>query len=402
MKIKENLNFTFDNLILDAGVSYIKYQVNPGILEPHGENSVVIPATVSTEEGREVALYSDAKFQISPRFSISGGLRYTLYQFLGPREMYTYEMPEAPTIEQLVGREILDKKIIHQESLLQPRFSARYLLDGSTSTKIGYARTSQYINQISNTDTPTPTSIWQLANQYIPSQLSHNFSIGYFKNFEENIWNTGLEVYYRSIDRLIDYRDFADLVANDHLETELLQGVGKAYGIELSLKKQVGVLHGWLNYTFSRSLRKVEGINNKEWYPSNFDKPHDLSIVTNYQINKRNVISLNFTYSTGRAITIPIDRHPIEGNIVILNYSDRNAFRAPDYHRLDVSYTLGQGFRKSRKFKTSWTFSVYNLYARRNAFSVFVVGENLFTPKIRRLSVLGNAFPSLTFNFELL
>ncbi|NND35047.1 MAG: TonB-dependent receptor [Saprospiraceae bacterium] len=402
IKIKENLNFSFDNLTLDAGISLINYQVNPGTVVPQGETSSVIPASVLEEEAREIAVYSDAIFKVTPRFSISGGLRFTIYQFLGPREMYEYLNPAKPMLEEISGRNFLDEKIIHEESLLQPRFSARYLFDAQTSVKIGYARTSQYINQISNNDTPTPTSIWQLSNQYIPSQLSHNFSLGYFKNFKENIWNTGLELYYRHIDRLIDYRDFADLIANDHLETELLTGKGQAYGVELSLKKQVGVLHGWLNYTWSRSLRKIAGINRQTWYPSNFDKPHDLSLVTNYQINKRNVISLYFTYSTGRAITIPLDRHPVEGDIVVLNYSDRNAFRAPDYHRLDVSYTLGQGYRKSRKFKTSWTFSVYNLYARRNAFSVYVVQDNLSKPKINRLSVLGNAFPSLTFNFELL
>ncbi|MCB0668120.1 MAG: TonB-dependent receptor [Saprospiraceae bacterium] len=402
LKFKENINYNREGLNLDAGISFIHYQVNPGNLFPMGEISVVIPRSVEEEKGREGALYADATYRFTPRFSLSGGLRYTLYQYLGPREIYSYVNPEQPTADEITGQTFVDDKILHEESLLQPRFSARYLLNANSSIKAGYARTSQYINQISNNDTPTPTSLWKLANQYIPSQLSHNLSLGYFRNFEENIWNTSLEVYYRNIDRLIDYRDFADLIANEHLETEILTGTGKAYGVELSIKKQVGVMHGWFNYTFSRSLRKIEGISEDEWYPSNFDKPHDLSLVTNFQINKRNTISLNFSYSTGRAITIPIDRHRVEDQYVVLNYSNRNAFRAPDYHRLDVAYTLGQGFRKSRKFKTSWTFSVYNIYARRNAFSIFVVQENFTGPKIKRLSVLGNAFPSLTFNFELL
>jgi hypothetical protein len=184
--------------------------------------------------------------------------------------------------------------------------------------------------------------------------------------------------------------------------SQKLRSDWKAYGLELSIKKQVGTVHGWFNYTYSRSLRKIDGISGNRWYPSNFDKPHDLSLVTNFQINKRNTISVNFVYSTGRAITVPVDRHRLENQFVVLNYSDRNEFRSPDYHRMDVAYTLGQGFRKSRKFKTSWTFSVYNLYARRNAFSIYVVQESFSDPKIKRLSVLGNAFPSLTFNFELL
>lgn len=402
VKVKENINYTREALNLDAGISFIHYRVNPGHLTPMGEISVVIPRSVEEEQGREGALYTDATYRFTPRFSLSGGLRYTLYQYLGPREIFSYANPDKPTADEITGRELVDDKVLHSESLLQPRLSARYLLNANSSLKAGYARTSQYINQISNNDTPTPTSLWKLADQYLPSQLSHNISLGYFRNFEENIWNTSLEVYYRNIDRLIDYRDFADLIANEHLETEILTGTGKAYGVELSLKKQVGIIHGWFNYTFSRSLRKIEGISDDEWYPSNFDKPHDLSLVTNFQINKRNTISVNFSYSTGRAITIPIDRHRVEDQYVVLNYSNRNAFRAPDYHRLDIAYTLGQGFRKSRKFKTSWTFSVYNVYARRNAFSIFVVQENFTGPKIKRLSVLGNAFPSLTFNFELL
>ncbi len=402
LKLKENVNYNRDRLNIDAGISMIQYQVNTGQLDPMGEISVVIPRSVAEETGRESAIYTDAAVTINPRWTVTAGLRFTLYQFLGPREMFTYEDPENPASEGITGTQLFQDKVIHDETLLQPRISARFLIDATSSLKGGYARTSQYINQISNNDTPTPTNLWQLTNQYIPSQLSHNFSLGYFRNFRENIWNTSFEVYYRSIDRLIDYRDFADLIANNHLETEILDGVGKTYGIELGLKKQVGTLHGWLNYTYSRSLRKIEGISRDQWYPSNFDKPHDLSLVTNFQINKRNTISVNFSYSTGRAITIPIDRHGVEGQFVVLNYSDRNAFRAPDYHRLDFAYTLGQGFRKSRKFKTSWTFSVYNVYARRNAFSVFVVQESFADPKIKRLAILGNAFPSLTFNFELL
>ncbi len=402
LKLKENIHYSREQLEIDAGISMINYEVEPGTLQPEGPISTVIPGKVHDEKGRESALYTDVSYALSPRWTVSGGLRFTLYQFLGPREMFTYQDPANPSTEEITGTRHFTDKVIHHESLLQPRLSARYLLNAASSLKGGYSRTSQYINQISNNDTPTPTSLWQLSNQYIPSQLSHNFSLGYFRNFQENIWHTSLEVYYRAIDRLIDYRDFADLIANEHLETEIVDGVGKTYGVELSLKKQVGTLHGWLNYTWSRSLRKISGISNNQWYPSNFDKPHDLSLVTNFQINKRNTISVNFSYSTGRAITIPVDRHGVESQFVVLNFSDRNAFRAPDYHRLDVAYTLGQGFRKSRKFKTSWTFSVYNLYARKNAFSIFVVQESNADPKIRRLAVLGNAFPSLTFNFELL
>jgi hypothetical protein len=233
-------------------------------------------------------------------------------------------------------------------------------------------------------------------------QLAHNFSLGYFHNFSDNLWVTSIEGFYRNIDQLFDFRDFADLLVNEHLETELLPGIGRSYGVEFSINRQVGTIHGWLNYTYSKSQRKVKGINEGNWYVSNFDKPHDLTLITNFQINKRNSLSINFTYGTGRPITVPVNKYLVQNRVVVLNYSDRNAFRVPDYHRLDFSYTLAQGFRKSKKFKTSWTFSVYNLYGRRNAFSVFLEQGSTGGTKIKRLAVLGSAFPSLTFNFELL
>ena len=233
-------------------------------------------------------------------------------------------------------------------------------------------------------------------------QLAHNFSLGYFHNYNDNLWVTSIEGFYRNIDQLFDFRGFADLLVNQHLETELLSGIGRSYGIEFSVQRQVGTLHGWLNYTYSRSQRQIVGINNSQWYASNFDKPHDFTLVSNFQINKRNSLSLNFTYGTGRPITVPVNKFQIQNRVVVLSYSDRNVFRIPDYHRLDFSYTLAQGFRKSKNFKTSWTFSIYNLYGRKNPYSVFVEQASVGATRIQKLAVLGSAFPSLTFNFELL
>ncbi len=402
VKIKENISYNALDFHADVGISGIYYRINPGRLSPRGPLSTVIPVVIEPEDALESAIYADAEWTLLPALSINAGLRYSMYRYFGPRDMYLYTDEENPTVNGILERVTIDKDVIFSTQNLEPRISARYRFDEERSAKAGYSRTSQYLNQISNNETPTPTNLWQLSNQYIPPNLSHNFTLGYFQNFDENIWITSLEVFYRHIDRLFDYRDFADLIANDHLETELLQGTGRAMGIELAIKRQVGNVSGWLNYTYARTERKIEGINQGQYYPASFDKPHDLSLVTNIHINKRSQISVNFNYSSGRPITIPLDRHFLEQKIVALNYSDRNAFRIPDYHRLDVSYTLGQGFRKSKKFKTSWTFSIYNLYGRRNAFSVFLEQESLGLPKIRRLSVLGSAFPSLTFNFELL
>jgi len=401
-KLKENISFLGDVISADFGISTILYRIRPGEIEPNGLISIVADEELEREKGLESALYTNVEWQLTPRFSFSAGLRFTWYQYLGSREMFLYSDPAQPEIEAILGKANFGKSAIYNDQILEPRFTSRLRLDPTTSLKFGYARTSQFINQISTNDTPTPTNIWQLTNQYIPHFTSHNLSLGIFKNFHQNIWITSLELFYRKLDQIFDYKDFADLVVNDHVETELLTGIGRSKGVELSIHRQIGPVSGWVNYTYSRSERKIKEINNNTWYPSHFDKPHDLSVVSNIHINKRSQISVSFSYSTGRPTTIPVDRHSTGQGLVVLNYSGRNQLRIPDYHRLDVAYTLAQGFRKSKKFKTSWIFSVYNVYGRRNAFSVYVDKGFLSRPAIKRLSVLGSVFPSITFDLELL
>lgn len=401
-KFKENISYNSGALSMDFGLSSIFYTVNPGDIVPAGEVSVVSAIALPEEKAIESAIYAGGDYKINSRITVSAGLRYTLYMFNGPQEMYTYENSEVPRTSTITGTANFDEFIIKSYGHLQPRFSSRIRLTPSSSFKLGYARTVQYLNQISNTSTPTPTNIWQLSTQYIQPKTAHNFSLGYFNNFDNNNWITSLEVFYRNIDQLFDYKDFADLVVNDHIETELLYGIGRAAGVELSINKQLGKVNGMFNYTYSRSQLKIDGINNFQWYASNFDKPHDLSLVTNLVLNKRHQLSFNFTYSTGRPVTLPINRFRLGEHHSALNFSDRNLIRIPDYHRLDVAYTIGQGLRKSKKFKTSWTFSVYNIYGRANAFSVYLIQRGAASPTINRLSILGSAFPSVTFNFELI
>lgn len=400
-KFKQNFSYNIARLNLEGGISSILYLVNPGAILPFSDVSIIANKALDNEKGLESAIYAGGDYTISQRWSVSGGLRWTLFQYLGPQTMYEYENPQSPSEFEIIGTKDFTQTFIAKFQHLQPRISARFRLDANSSLKVAYGRTVQYLNQISNSDTPTPTNIWQLSNQYVPPKLAHNFSIGYFNNFDNNNWITSLEVFYRNIDQLFDYKDFADLIVNEHLETELLPGIGRAAGVELGIKKQLGPVNGWVNYTYSRSERKVAGINNNQWYFSNFDKPHDFAIVTNFELNKRNTFTLNFNYSSGRPTTIPFNRFAIGDYHAALNYTDRNTLRIPDYHRLDISYTVGQSLRKSKKFKTSWTFAVYNIYSRRNAFSVFMVQNAFGRPEINRLAILGSAFPSVTFNFEL-
>ncbi len=401
-KIKENLSYHSVDFDVDLGFSGIYYRIDPGELRPRGALSTVIPSALELEEGVEMAAYLNAEWNAAPGLSFNAGLRHSWYRFLGPKEMYLYDNEAHPTTRGIIEKALFEDDVIYAANNLEPRISARYRIDAQRSVKAGYARTTQYLNQISNNETPTPTNLWQLSHQYVPPNLAHNYTLGYFQNFEDNLWITSLEIFYRDIDRLFDYRDFADLITNDHIETELLRGTGRAMGLELAIKKQTGRVNGWLNYTWSRSERKIEGINQGAYYPASFDKPHDLSLVANIQLNKRNQVAVNFNFSSGRPATVPIDRHVLEDKFASLNYSQRNGWRIPDYHRFDISYTLGQGPRKSKKFKTSWTLSIYNVYGRRNAFSVFFDQNSTGQPEVKRLAVLGSAFPSLTFNFELL
>lgn len=402
-KFKEQLTLTpREGLKLDAGISSILYNVDPGSRSPYGPESQLVASGLETEKGLESAVFANVEWEVSPALSVSAGLRFGLYQFLGPQTVFEYENGIPTNASAIIDSTRYEGGTIASYSSLEPRFSMRYRLNASLSVKAGYSRTAQFINQIFNSASPTPTSQWQLSTNYIEPNRSHNFSVGIFKNYDENNWETSAEVFYRSIDQLYDYKDFAELTVNEHLETELRNGIGRAYGLELSVKKKEGTLNGWISYTYSRSERQIEGINRGDWYPSNFDIPHDLSLVVNYQPNQRNTLTFNFNFSKGRPATFPLGNYETTRGSVIPIYSDRNQIRIPDYHRLDVAYTLGKGYNKTKKIKTSWTISVYNVYGRRNAFSVFFTQAPFQGVQANKLSILGSAFPSVTLNIELL
>jgi hypothetical protein len=400
--LKEQLTLTpKTGLQIDAGLSSILYRTLPGQRQSWGDLSQVFAKTLEKEQGLESAAFANAEWSLTSALQISGGLRFALYQFLGPKTLYQYQNPEQVRLDEQLGTTFYPSgKTIATYSSLEPRLSMRYRFDAEKSMKLGYSRTAQFINQIFNSDSPTPTSQFQLSTPYIEPTRSHNVALGYFRNYEDNIWETSLEVYGRAIDALFDYKDFAVLNVNPQLETELLKGRGRAYGMELSIRKKQGLVHGMLSYTLSRTERQIEGINQGKWYPSNFDKPHDLSLVLNYQYNQRHTLTLNFTYGSGRPSTAPSGSYRNLAGVPIPIYTERNALRIPDYHRMDLAYTLGRDHRKNNKFKTSWTVSLYNVYARKNAFSVYFTQTPFTGAQANRLAILGSIFPSITFNFE--
>ena len=392
---------------LNLGVEVNFYKVNPGEIMPTTATSVTIPENIPTEKARDFSFYINDDVELGDAISVSLGLRYTIFQNVGPATVDIYE-PNAPRIPATItgSEQFGDGEVFNTYTGLEPRFSFNYGINDQSSIKLSYNRTQQFINQISNTTAVSPVDIWQLSNTHIPPVRAHNYSLGYFRNFKDNLWESSLEVFYRDISNLIEFKDLADLLINPLLETALVAGQGRAYGAELSIEKTQGRWSGRLGYTFSRTQRRTESefqediINNNEWFASNFDRPHDLSLVLSYQSNQRNSLAINFVYSSGRPVTAPVGSFSNDNIFNIPIYSDRNTFRIPAYHRLDISYTIGRSHRKTKDWKGSWTFSIFNVYARRNPFSVFFTQQPFQSPKANRLSVLGSMIPSVTYNFS--
>ncbi|MFT7120287.1 MAG: hypothetical protein ACJAZ9_000457 [Neolewinella sp.] len=401
--VKPKFNYeASEKMRFEGGLEINRYWVNPGVRTQASDGSLAAESSLDEEHGLEASAFGSIDYDVSDRFSISAGVRFTNYRFLGPNKEFQYEdgIPARGRIVDTLN--FGAGEAITTFNSLQPRISMRFRLNATSSIRGGYSRTAQFLNQIFVSDSPTPSSQFQLSTRYIPPFLSHNMSLGYFVNKEDNNIELGMEVYARQIDQLWDYRDFAEVIVNPSLETEILIGEGRAYGLELSAERKVGTLNGLVSYTLSTTQRKIEGINNGEYYQSNFDKPHNFVATINWNPNKRNTLTANFTYGTGRPVTAPIGNYRVENGLSVPVYSNRNEVRIPDYHRLDLAYTLGKGYNKTKSFQTSWTVSLYNVYGRRNAFSVYYTQAPDQSNVANRLAVLGSVFPAITFNIETL
>ncbi len=408
LQFKQNFLYTyFDQHTINAGAEWIRYDSKPETSAPYAETSTVVAERIEKEQGRELSWYVNDEIVVNSRISVAVGLRYSSFQNVGPYPVLQYQdqVPSAPaaitdTVRYAKG------DVVKQYGGLEPRVAARFSLGKSNSLKLSYNRMRQYIHLISNSTAPTPVDIWQLSNTYLPPQRADNFSIGYFHNFRDNTWETSLEFYYKKMDHLLEYKDFARLLLNSHLETELLIGKGKAYGSELYIKRNKGKWTGWLSYAYTRTVVQASGqnpeesINRGDWYPANYDKPHNLTLVAQRQLGKEGAFAANFTYSSGRPISAVVSSYETSGLFVPV-FSSRNEYRIPDYYRLDISFTTGKLFSKGKRYQDNMSFSVYNLLSRNNAFSVFYQrAEGYFIPVPHKLSVLGAAFPAITYNFS--
>jgi hypothetical protein len=388
---------------LDFGASTLLYNTAPGNQQPLGDKSLLLPTIIQHERALESAVYAADRFDISPRFAVVLGLRYSFFQALGPRQVRDYVPGLSRSESTVTGTtDYSGGQVLANYGGPEWRFSAKYELTSNSSVKISYNRTRQYIHQLTNTTVVSPTDSWKLSDNYIRPQVGDQAALGYYHNFKRNTIEFSVEGYYKRIHDFLDYKSGAVLLLNPHLETDVVNAEGHAYGVEVLLRKNVGKINGWLSYTYARSLVQVntptDVVNNGNWYPSNYDKPHDVTLVGNYRFSRRFNSSLNFNYSTGRPITLPLAKYYID-NAYRVYYSDRNAYRVPDYYRVDFAINFEGNHKIKKLAHSSWTLSVYNLTGRRNPYSVYfqTTGAQI---KGYQLSIFGQPIPTLTYNFR--
>ncbi|MDQ6470387.1 TonB-dependent receptor [Flavobacterium sp. LHD-80] len=387
------------------GVSSKIYNINPGFLEPTADNSQIKQTTLEKEKALESAVFFTENYKVNDKLLIDLGLRYSYYAALGPstQNIYRDDLPKSE-------RTVVDTKTYsNNESIktyggFEPRISARYFILPDLSVKASFDRTYQYMHLLSTNTTQSPMDVWKLSDLNTKPQSSNQFSLGLFKNIIENSLELSLEGYYKRSKNILDYKVGAELFLNENIETELLQGEGKAYGVEFLIKKEKGNFNGWLSYTYSRALIKLdskfdsEKINSGQYFPTNYDKPHDFSAILNYKFTKRYSLSTNFVYQTGRPVTFPIGSYEFAGEDFTL-YSNRNQYRIPDYYRLDIGLNF-EGNHKIKKLAHSfWNLSVYNVLGRNNPYNVYFVTEDRKI-KAYKTSIFSVPIPTITYNIK--
>jgi hypothetical protein len=379
---------------LDFGIHSAKQEFEPGTVTPSGEESGINPMLMPKEKALESALYVSIDQKISEKLKVQAGLRLADFRRLGGVQ-YVYEndvFDREAIIDTLdFGRWGQMANFLR----LEPRMNLSYQLDNQTVIKGSYHHTNQFVQLVSNTSSPSPIDIWKPANNYIQPSQVHQIALGMVKTSASKKYEFLLEGFYKNYNHINEFKNGAQLTFNRTLETEILKGIGRAYGMEVSAEKKQGRLTGRISYTLSKSERKVEGINQGNWYNANFDKPHDLSAFAIFELNKKWNFSANFVYATGRPLTMVVGRYEHHGRTFPI-MGERNAHRIPDYHRLDISANLQPEGKKG-----TWSFGLYNAYSRRNPYSIFFrPNENGDGTEAVRLSILGSVMPSVTYNFK--
>ncbi|MFT4987180.1 MAG: hypothetical protein ACI8U0_002827, partial [Flavobacteriales bacterium] len=311
----------------------------------------------------EGAVYISDDIKVSKKVNINTGLRYSYFAQIGPGDIFTYD-----TDGDVASTENFKKgETVKTYDGLEPRLGVTYILNETSSVKASAGRNQQYLHLVSNSTSGTPIDLWIPSTNNVKPQIADQIALGYFRNFNDNAYESSVEVYYKDMQNQVDYKTGAQLIFNENVESQLLFGDGYSYGTELFVKKKKGDLTGWISYTISKTERKFDDIDFGQAYSTSWDRTHDLSVVGIYKLNKKWTLSSAFVFQTGNAITYPIGKYDIEGQTVF-RYGKRNADRLPNYHRLDLGAT--KQVKSSEKFESSLTFSLYNAYGRKNAFSV--------------------------------
>ena len=396
---------------LSLGAEVIRYRFEPanavGVSE--GEISdITLPSKYAFEGSFYIG--NEQKFS---NLTLSYGARYSIYSYYGPSFKYEFGAPlflgdRKPLISE---SEIIGNDRIQSYSSFEPRVSINLKISNTASVKASYNKMTQYIHLLSNTAASSSLDVWTPSTNNIKPEIGYSYVFGLFKNFRNNTFESSIEVYYKDLENQIDYIDGADLLINKYFEGDLLSGIGRAYGLEFLFKKNRGDFSGWLSYSLGRSELKIDGINNFNWYPTRYDQTHNFKVTGSYKLNSRVQLSGNFVYLTGTPVTYPSSKYIVQG-FVIPHIADRtrHQFRIPDYHRLDFSATInGKKFKKNgveRKNNSSLVVSIYNIYGRRNPFSVYFsqgdsnLTDNFVPGEVTRLAIIGSFVPSITYNFK--
>lgn len=376
---------------LTFGISSQYHNITPGQVD--SENTSLVFQELENRYALENSVYFSNDWKPNSRLKVSYGAALNMFHLLGPGNFYSYENGNISDTLSYASGELV-KSFVH----LEPRLNMTYILNETSSIKASYTRNTQNLHLVQNSSSSSPTDIWIPSSNNVDSEISDQIALGYFKNFSDNEYQLSSEIYYRWMQNQIDLRNGAQIMANQHLEGELLFGSGRAYGLELTLKKKYGRFNGWISYTLSRTEKKIDGINENNWYPARQDATHDISIVGIYDLSKKWSLSASWVYNTGNAVTFPSGKYMVDGEVEFY-YTERNGYRAPDYHRLDLAATWTNVKRKN--FESSWSFSLYNAYGRKNAYSIgFEVDEYDPRKTIAKKTYLFTFMPSITYNFK--
>jgi len=381
---------------LRYGATTMYHVFFPGSATGLGTESAFTEFILPTEYAFDHSFYGGDEFKITDKITVKYGLRFGVFQNVGPGTYYNYDENYNPTDSTVYK----NGDIFNTYAKLEPRFAFTYLLNQVSSVKGSYSHTAQYITLAQNSTAGTPLDIWFPATPNVKPQLCDQVALGYFRNFSNNMFEASGEIYYKDLRNVIDFRDHAQLLLNQYIEGELRIGTGYSYGIETMIRKNEGMLTGWISYTYSRAYREIPEINNGNKYRAPYDKPHAVSVVVNYDITKRLNTSATWVYATGLPVTFPTGRASV-GSVILPIYSDRNAYRMPDYHRLDFSVTLKGKEKPDKKWHGEWNFSIYNAYNRHNAWSINFTGDSdnpdvTYAEKTYLFAII----PAVTYNFK--